>query len=210
LHYSARLGYKSPYIYLRVLIMKNNYTQATYAQAMLEAEQKLMKKIDKYSCIGFQVKKRLRVHKLSIRDLAEHTTIPLKTLNNIIYGYIDHPSVHTIKHIADHLECRIDDLLEGPSIANTNQQQDNTKQAAPTPPPPKTIEELKTELMTLAYDQVGTTCETLGVTLTNEDRKSAIHSVINTFLPVSKKANCATIDPIFVELLISTLGTVNQ
>lgn len=55
----------------------------------------------------------MKSKKIGNKALAEKSGIPLGTLNKIIYGDVENPSLETVRAIAKSLDCTLDDLAEG-------------------------------------------------------------------------------------------------
>lgn len=62
--------------------------------------------------LGVVIKKRMVAAGIGNKELAEKAGVPLRTLNNILYGITDNPTVTAITGIAHALGCSIDELVE--------------------------------------------------------------------------------------------------
>ena len=58
------------------------------------------------------IKRRMKQANMGNKELAEKAGIPLRTLNNILYGITTNPTVTAITGIAHALGCTIDELVE--------------------------------------------------------------------------------------------------
>ncbi len=59
-----------------------------------------------------RIKEIMKEKKIGNKALSEKSGVPLGTLNKIIYGETQDPSVNTIRDIASALDCTLDDLDE--------------------------------------------------------------------------------------------------
>lgn len=64
------------------------------------------------------IKRRMKEANIGNKELAEKADIPLRTLNNILYGVTTNPTMTAITGIAHALGCTIDELVQ--DMENTN------------------------------------------------------------------------------------------
>lgn len=58
------------------------------------------------------IRQLMREKKIGNKALAAKSGIPLGTLNKLIYGYTENPSLQTMQAIADALGCTLDELAD--------------------------------------------------------------------------------------------------
>jgi len=64
------------------------------------------------------IKNRMRSLNIGNKELAEHSDVPLRTVNNILSGITDDPRLETIRAIAHALDYTLDDIAEEVSRAS--------------------------------------------------------------------------------------------
>ena len=63
-----------------------------------------------------RIKSKMREKNIGNKALSEKSGVPLGTLNKIIYGETQDPSVNTIRDIADALGCTLDDFADTAAV----------------------------------------------------------------------------------------------
>ena len=64
------------------------------------------------------IKNRMRSLNIGNKELAEHSDVPLRTVNNILSGITDDPRLETIRAIAHALDYTLDDIAEEVSYSD--------------------------------------------------------------------------------------------
>ncbi len=62
--------------------------------------------------IADQLRKRLKEKNLSIREAERQADLKMNAVRNIIRGVVKQPTAHTLKMVANVLNCSVDDLLQ--------------------------------------------------------------------------------------------------